>query len=342
MEDNKIVIFKKPDISNNEELSGVIVEKSKRKIKKKKKKWIFVLILLAGLIASGIVFREKLVDLFEKIRFSTDEGETEDSLQDENNNKNNISNEAKPKEDYFINTSPGKFEIINESKHDIYVEGLTYSLPTAKEIYTSFSTTSPVVLITAFSPKEAYYKGDGSAFYSDERNTYDMGKAICDMLNASGVNAICLNPLDHNGSLYDSKLHYENAVKEILTSNPSISYIFDISRGLTLGKDNMPVKETVTVGNASFPTITLINGTGEGLPSECKLKGIYFASCVAKTLNQEFGSIVSKQVISKYSLSQDFDVPTVRVDIGSFPCTYEEAMGSAKLFSECVSKLLSE
>ena len=343
MEENKLMLFKKPEMKNTDEISGVIVQKSKRKLKRRKKKWLILIILLIAIVGAGYFFRYKIKEFV--VNLLPFQGKIEEEqIEDEGSNtateNEATNNNAEGNITNFINTSPAKTEFINECGKEIFPDTFQYPLKTAHEVYSSFSTTSPVVLLVSFSPKEAYYKGEENIFYRETKNVQEIGTSICDTLNSLGVNASYLSITEHNGALYDSKTHYEQAIKEYLKSNPSICYVFDISRDIKINYDSAFEKEMVFVNDTEYPTIRLICGTNEGGITEAQKMGIYFADCLMKKVNDVYPLLISEQVVSKYSLSQCFNVPTVRVDIGSYPCTYDEAIRSANVFAVQLAELL--
>ena len=338
MEENKLVPMGPTEIVLKELPREVTVEKSKRKIRKRRRRvWILPLLLLIALTAVLIIRYNENIQGYIQSVFNDEENE---AISDKNNTQRVPSDDKTvDTNDAFIHTSPTKMEFINESNRQIDLNALSYDLPKATNIYDSYSKESPVVLIVSFSPKECYTTSsnynESTDFYSGTKNVGEIGKALCEELNKNGINTLHFIDTGYNGSLVYSKEMYVNAINDILKSNPSISYIIDVSRGVDLDSNMNMHKEAVDVAGEYVPTVGLIYG-GE---NEMLEKSVFFGNSLASTLNKSY-TLVSKQTVSKYGLFQSFGIPSIRADIGSFSCTYEEALTSAMLFAQGLTELI--
>ena len=249
------------------------------------------------------------------------------------------------KEKYcFISTSPIKSEFINQT--DLVVDPTIYSyaFPKVEEIYNEYGNNAAVVLIVHFTPSEAFSTTNGysenSLFYNNENNISQIGKEICQSLNENGINAIHVADYNYSGDKINGRYMYEKTIEKVLNDNPSISYILDISRDLTINQDMTMYKETVNISGVDCPTISLICGTNNESLNENSIKNIAFMNELSTFLNDKANLLVSKQFISPYVLSQKFETPTLRVNIGSFSCNYKEASICASLFANLLSEYL--
>lgn len=341
MEENQLMIIKNPEKNSNIDISGVIVKKSKRKLKRRKKGWLLILIILISATAVGIRYRDTLknfaINLLPEKNAENTGQSTEGNFESV---EDNAESESNAENSNIIHTSPNEFQFNNESSTEIQPNKVAYSFVSANDIYASFSTTSPVILLVSFSPYESYYNVGNTDFYSDSKNVLEIGKHICDKLNSLGVNACYLTVAEPTNALVDSKELYEITIKETLSKYPSISYILDISRYVEINSDSLLEKETVLIDNAKTPTIRLVNGDISTISKENFENNVNFSNKLAEKINMDFPLLVSKHTISRYSLFQAFDVPTVRVEIGSYACTFEEALNTSELFAHSIAKVL--
>lgn len=341
MEENKPVPVKRNDITVCVKPSVIAAKsirgKRRRRNKRSKRLLFFTLIfIICGAILIKFESVKSLLSPYIQ-EFQTnagDEGAIEQTIGNTAPSNDVDVGESKYS---FIHTSPTFFETNNESSHKIDYEALDFSFQKKEEISASFSSTAPIVLIVHFSPYETYSQGNGysenSKFYSTVNNVSNIGQHICKTLNENGINAIHLPNYDYIGNAYSGKEMYELAVKEILESNPSISYIFDVSRAIEINEDLSMNKETVNIGGINIPTVHFECGTNSTELTENNARSVCFMNEFATFINNKSPLFADKQTISKYCLSQVFNVPTLRVDIGSFACTYNEALLCANLFT---------
>ena len=168
----------------------------------------------------------------------------------------------------------------------------------------------------------------------------EIGKEITNMLNEKGINT--LHIYDTSGSsLYESKKSYEEKINEALEMYPSISYIFDISRSVCMYDDLSIKNEWVMYENLKVPTIQLLCGTSTKKLTKVQEKSLAFANVLAQSINKDDIPLISEIIVSKYSLAQSFPRTTLRVDIGSFASTYEDAIITANIFADGIIELLN-
>ena len=333
MEEHKLVPKEKNEIVFDEKIYGVKVERSRRKRKRKrsfKKAAVFLLIIcLVAIAASNYSkissFVSSLFTSTNPLVQSTGINDNKNDTSDNSNEESeNTSSEITNYEFDFIDTSPTEFRIINEN----YIPASdSHNIPSVNDIYRLYGDNAPVVLIVNYSPKECYSQGEGysfeSVFYSDDNNVVKIGEQLCASLNTLGVNTIHLQIEFDGATLTQYQQNYEKEIERVLESYPSIAFVFDISRSLTINSDMSISREQVELNGVSVPTVKLICGTDNGALTETQEKGIYIAKEFAKHTNKNAPLLISVLEISSLNLNLKFSVPCVRIEIGSYACTYE-------------------
>ncbi len=248
--------------------------------------------------------------------------------------------------EYKINTvKPYEYKAINESGCD-FDFSQKYSAKSLEEIYRQYGNEAPVVLITHSAIRESYSNGTSYSpsdnFYSDNENVCEIGKIICQSLNSYGVNAIQLSELYASGSIYGSSTEYEKSLSDTLKKYPSITYIFNVSRGIKINDDLTMDKSVITSGENSLAQISLISGTSSNEASESQVNNVLFAFDFATFANQKQQNIIKENKISRFDLSQGFGPVSVNIDVGEYSNSFEEASSSAEVFTEIFSEYLKE
>ena len=336
MEEKGIVPIMKEEIVFSDTPS-VIIRKSKRRKKPRKRlKRLISCLIFFAVLGLGIY---KLPEILAFFQDNTQPEATDTTKQD--NISLDVSQKEEKYEHPFVPVSVNEFTVSNETSVPFDFDLNSYTFLKKAELYESFSDTSPIVLIVHFAPSEGYSNNNGyssgDSFYNENYNVAEIGRIICQRLNQNGINAIHISSYDYNGALYNSREAYEKKVKEVLEENPSISYIFDISRAVNVNKDLSIQRPYTTVDGVDYPAIEIFCGSNQGLLTKEQEKGIFFAKELADYINAENKNLISGLTVSNYSLSQVFSCPALRVDIGSFATNFEDACRSAILFSDGIS-----
>ena len=353
MEEFNLVPSEQGTKNFDEEICGIRIEKSKRRKSNKKrfKKFIILAfsICLCIIVAKNFGYITYLLSsLFEGPAVDVSSSSTDNSLtsQDTNTNDEVVEKEENIAYNFaFIDTSPANTTVFSQCEIDVDTSNLFFELPKASELYDKFGADAPIVLITCFSPLECYSVGEGysytSAFYDSEKNVADIGKQICQSLNDFGINSIFLQLECTEETLYDYQSRCKEYINNTLKDNPSIAYIFDISRSLTINNDMSMNRELIEINGQKIPTISINCGTSNGKTTEMQQKGIFLSNELASSINADNFYFVSKISYSDTELNQAFCIPCIQVDIGSYACSYEGALSSADYFSIFVSNYLN-
>ena len=243
----------------------------------------------------------------------------------------------------FVDTPTAKTELKNKSQLSISLNDYTFNKEALNEIYEKHGSASPVVLITSFSPYEAYSNGEnytqGGLFYDVNTNVSTIGNVICKSLSENGVNAIYLNKLYYDTLLELSK-EYSKYVKSIISAFPSIRYVFDISRGIEINNDMSMNKYTYKSNDISYASVGIVVGTSDTLLTENQKSNLSFAFDFADFSSKENEGFIHHVTLSPVPLFQDIEPVCIRFDIGNFSNSFEEASSSANLLSSIICEYI--
>ncbi len=324
-------------------------KKTGRAHKRLKKLLLFLVFaaLIYGAVKNHNTIYSYITTLFPSSQPNTSASNNSDSSKKETDNTLNDAPTNNNEPSYnFIDTSPTEFQFINESKYNFNFEEESVNLPGVSEIYNAYSQNAPVVLIVHSSPLESYSNENGystsSSFYSENENVAKIGKYISDKLSENGINALHIDSYGEFSSLYEGKEAFKQMVTDTLNENPSISYIIDVSRGMSINSDLSMNNETIYTDGVKYPTIQLWGGTNELKSTTEQKQGIYFAQKLAEHINNNTPLLISSLTASKYDLSLGFPCTSIRADIGSYACSFEEALLSADLFASYLVEFLSK
>lgn len=335
MENNQLV----PVQSTEKEEQEITFVKSKRKPKNKKTalKGLFALFL----IALGFIIclnYDKIQSYFDKDTDSNFPTESNTDTESSDDSSDEQITDIIPSGCYGIIEANKSFQQLkNESTIDVGALDLTPIK--ASEIYEKYGNDAPVVLIIHSSVLECYsngkYYNTSDSFYSNEKNVGQIGKIICDKLNANGIKTIHIDSIFANGGIYSSTSEYESAIKQALKSYPSIEYVFDISRDITINDDLTMEKPVAYVNDIKMAQAKIV--VGSSASNSFWEKNLSLALKLATSSND----IVCDVTLSAFSLSQELSPSCLQIDIGCFSNTYEEATLLAKEIADRISGLIS-
>lgn len=358
----EVKMEEKDIISLNEENkeSFVLVERNKKREREKAILYFkrgLALILLIGICIGAFKLFPSIKALWNKLPFTSNENNestdtstiskpSTDSPLPPQSGSTNTSTDTDISNSYAINNiGKQEFKATNESGCD-FDFSLKHSSKALEEIYSQYGKEAPVVLITHSQIRESYSNGisysPSDAFYSDTSNVSYIGAEICKKLNSYGVNAIQISELYASGSIYGSQVEYEAALKNALKKYPSITYVFNISRGISINDDMTMDKTVLKDGELSYAQISIICGTSSNEANENQTNNVLFAFDFSKFANNKMNNIVKESKISRFELSQSLGPVSLNIDIGDYANSYEEAANSASAFASLFSDYLKE
>ncbi len=356
MSQTDLIVVKPKD--DNSSSCGVVVQENKKRQKRKRHglKGFFAILFIA-LLCFGVYKAFPYINRFftslvpdnndsavtdtNTQNSDTSSGENGNLTDDDNTNTPEI---IIPSGHYQIFDLVAKeYEIINESRCE-FDFSVPFEYTALEKIYSTYGKDAPVVLIIHSSNRECYsdgisYSPDG-AFYSDTKNVGDIGEIICQNLNKLGVNAIHINETYASGSILSSKEEYESSLKEALNKYPSISYVFNISRDVKINSDLSMDKSTLPIGNEACAQIGIICGTNDDFVTKDQNENAQFAFGFASSLNEKGVKLIKSNTISRFALSQNYEPICLKIDIGSYANSFEEASLCAEAFAFYISEYI--
>lgn len=351
MEENKLVPKEIDNIAFDEEIYGVRVERSKRKKKRSRVKRLIIFVCAFSLLTLFIIKFNNIRDFFASVFPSTEELPQASSSNTTNDIKNDFNDENEQNEnmnqayDYnFIDTVPTEFTVIDKNAIIKDISLLSFDAPKSTDIYGSFGNDAPMILIVNLSPLECFSDGYGysstSSFYGNEKNVRDLGEAMCSSLNSLGINAVQLKREYGNESLLEYQRKYIKDIEAFLENNPSVCYIFDISRSININSDMSINCERIEMNGYNLPTVKFICGTDGKNTTEIQNRSIYVAYDLAVTINKTATNLVSTLELTPFDLNHRFTSPCIRIEIGSYANTFEDASLTADYLSLSISSYL--
>ena len=340
MENQYLIPYEKIELT----VTNPQIKQEKRRKKKKQNSAVLRNILpFLALLLVGITIAFNFTTIKESF-FNNSETEAttdEEPTVDTSNPVNEITHRYK-----FITVAIQSYEAINESNLNIDFDFNAHTPVDINELQNKYGIGAPVVLIVHFSPQESYSDGigltDDRPFYSDEKNVSEIGKLLCNSFNENGIGAIHLESYGHEGALVNGREMYISKINELLNLYPSISYVLDISRDIRTNSEKNIIKETVSLDNKSYAPIKIICGSNDTGLSKSQKESLELSNSLTKYVNSKSDTLITSLTVAKYNLSLDFSVPSIRIDIGSYANSYEEAAGSALILSNYLSNYFTQ
>ena len=349
--DKKEIIPIEIDKNDIEENSVLVVKR-----KKKRHRGNFFKKLLCLAFAIGLCYfiytNFSDIKIFLQDKF-TNEQNIENPPNSDLGGNNNMSNDNDtlqkpddtleiPANAYKIYEQTGNFsEISNETGIEIDFSNIDSNFSLIKDIYKQYGKEAPCVLIIHSACQEGYSNGIyyemNDSFYSNQNNVASVGKAICDTLNSNNINAIHIDDIFANGSIIGSKKEYENALSEALKRYPSIAYVLDVSRNTIINDDLSMNKMIFSSDNKKVAQIKLTVGSSGDKNKDFWYKNLDFANKLAL----ENSDLIYDVTLSSFELSQNISPIAMRVDIGAFSNSIDEAILSGYEFAMRLSKTLN-
>lgn len=263
----------------------------------------------------------------------------------------NSSNDGKIIEaDYSKKNATAEFD-------GIYIRNTTKSHPVnieeylGKKVWANIMGDGPEVLIYHTHTTEAYELLD-RGFYTNERssrsensaeNMVRVGEEICKTLEKNGYKTI------HDKTVYDTKYSgaydrsRENVLK-ILKENPSVQIIIDVHRDAVYQKDGSRIKTVTEINGRKAAQIMIISGCEDGNVTKFPNweRNLAFALNLQKQLSKDNESLVRPLMFCGRKYNMDLMPCAVSAEFGTDANTLSEAVYSAELFGESLSKLLKE
>ena len=211
----------------------------------------------------------------------------------------------------------------------------------------------PVVLILHTHATEAYLPA-GTAYlegtvgdfaYSEDssRTVVAVGKALCDVLNSSGIPAIhCTELHGENGTLRNSYSRAAECIEAYRERYPSIRYVIDLHRDGILTSGGEYVR-TLASGTAE-PTaqiMAVVGSDGNGTEHPDWESNLSLALALRDALNRENATICRPVSLRNASYNQELAPCALLLEIGSGANSVDEAIRAAELAGRELAALIA-
>ena len=221
----------------------------------------------------------------------------------------------------------------------------------SREITAAVDKNLPAVLIYHTHTCESYELLD-RGFYTNERstrsensaeNTVRVGEELASALREKGYKVI------HDTSVYDEQYSgaYDRSranVVKILKENPSIQVVLDIHRDSISLKDGSRIKPTAQVNGINSAQIKIITGCEEGGVADFPNweKNLIFAAKLQSVTADDYPELLTPLMFCSRKYNMDLIPCALQIEIGSDANTLSEAVYSARLLGNSLSKILKE
>ena len=234
----------------------------------------------------------------------------------------------------------------NQTSLKINTEKLTFTKKNLSDIYAEYGKNAPIVLIIHSCANECYSDGlqysESSDFYSGTKNVSDIGEIISSVLNRQGINCIHLKDNFAGDSVRSSREKYEKALSDTIKKYPSISYVIDVSRDVTIDGDMSMKKPVATIGDTSYAQLKIAVGSDEVSKNPYWSENLAFALSLAGYISKDAKGIMRPCVLSRFALSQQYAPLSLKIDVGSYSNTYEEASASGELLAYILASYIAK
>lgn len=236
-------------------------------------------------------------------------------------------------------------DIINYTAHTFNVDAL--------EVMTSAvivpSGNGPTVLIISTHTSECYLPASALYYHPDEHKTHSdnpaenmtaVAKAFYDALTDCGINAIHITvPCDSDGSS-KAYINARNEIARVIAQHPEIKYVIDIERAIETDSDGNLLRTSVILGSKQYAPIKLTVSGGGSLGYSRICQNLSFALKLNAQINEQSPSLTRPVQIADAVYTDGSTPRTLKIEIGNYTSTLDEAVSSASLLGELFALLL--
>jgi len=294
-------------------------------------------------------------------------GDTSNGKEDLNDDKN----DSKPDGLYFYDYTAvpnGKFPIVPMDLSLIsygsgYIFNSTLYKPDIDEllqmnwidenyIQEISSNNLPQVLIVHTHTSESYFEegvlwyedGDGELARSQdpEENVIAVGNAVSQVLNRNGIPTLHCTVV-HDTQYKDSYYRAKATIEYYLEKFPSIQLVIDIHRDAVIKSNGEMVRPVCDVDDKAAAQLMFVVGSdygGEACPSW--KSNLALALQLREMLNDSYGNVCRPVSLRASTYNQELAQNSLLIEVGSCGNSIDEALRSAKIFAEALSKMLSK
>lgn len=209
----------------------------------------------------------------------------------------------------------------------------------------------PLVLIFHTHTTESYLCVDDGVFYDSfetrsrdsTKNMVRIGDEICKVLEENSIGFI------HDTAIYDESYNgaYSRSrvtVLEYLEKYPSIQIVLDVHRDAVYYSDTKRAKFVSEINGKKAAQIMIITGAEEGLVTDFPdwEENLTFALKLQKYAQDDYEGLMKPVYFCQRKYNMDVVPYSLLLEVGTDSNTLEEAVYSAHLLGESLSRLIKE
>lgn len=209
----------------------------------------------------------------------------------------------------------------------------------------------PLVLIFHTHTTESYLCVDDGVFYDSfetrsrdsMKNMVRIGDEICKVLEENSIGFI------HDTAIYDESYNgaYSRSrvtVLEYLEKYPSIQIVLDVHRDAVYYSDTKRAKFVSEINGKKAAQIMIITGAEEGLVTDFPdwKENLTFALKLQKYAQDDYEGLMKPVYFCQRKYNMDVVSYSLLLEVGTDANTLEEAVYSAHLLGESLSRLIKE
>lgn len=246
------------------------------------------------------------------------------------------------------------FALINETPYTpdtltLYAD--EPAIPTLEDLHKKYGSSAPTVLILHTHGTESYLDDNVASYSSDETfRSYDtdanvvaVGRAAAEIFRKNGIGVIHLETMfdekDYNSAYYLAA----EEIKRITSSNPSISYVFDIHRDAMITSDGTclaPVSALEAEGGAAAQLMLVVGTDHAGSGHANWQKNLSLALKLQRSALAVNGGIMRPLNLRSASFNEQYTSGSLLVEVGAAGNSLSEAVRAVKIFAEAASKVI--
>ncbi len=244
------------------------------------------------------------------------------------------------------NTVTGGVHVSNKTGlsspiQDLLEKGMPFSLK---------STGQPQVLIVHTHATESYLQGDYGYYISsastrstdNTKNTVRVGQVLAEVLNKANI--VTINDAtqhDHpnyNGSYTRSR----TTIEQYLEKYPTIQVVIDLHRDAIGGGENIKIKPTTTVNGKKAAQVMILAGAQTGSVENFPnwQENLRFCLQLQRQLETDYGNLARPLLFKACKYNFDVLPGSILVEVGTDANTLEEAEYAAELLGNALVQLL--
>ncbi len=202
-------------------------------------------------------------------------------------------------------------------------------------------TQEPMILIVHTHATEAYCNTDGYRTSDTTQNVVRIGQEMAQCLNDKGICTLHDTTLIDQSGYYDSYARAAEIIEEYLQKYPSIQMVIDVHRDSVTDANGAQVALTTQLEEQTAAQLMLVMGTDTGgMEHPNWTKNLSFALKLQSLCEQEVSGIFRDLNLRSQRYNQHLTPNSILVEVGSAGNALSQALTSANIFADVLSKLL--